>query len=125
MISSGVICVFIGMLLEMKTTEPYSPSARANASAKPVSSAGSSVGKMMRQNACQRFAPRLAAASSISESKSSSTGWTVRTTNGRPINVSATKTPSRVKEILIAGRCKWRCQSLLDENNWPIQPFSA
>ena len=28
------------MLLEMKTTEPYSPSARANASAKPVSSAG-------------------------------------------------------------------------------------
>ena len=40
MMSSGAISVFIGMLPEMKTTEPYSPSARANASAKPVSSAG-------------------------------------------------------------------------------------
>ena len=96
MISSGTIWVFIGMLLEMKTTEPYSPSARANASAKPVSSAGVSVGKMTRQKICQRPAPRLAAASSSSGSKSSSTGWMVRTMNGRPINVSATKTPSCV-----------------------------
>ncbi len=57
MMSSGTICVFIGMLLEMKTTEPYSPSARANASAKPVSSAGLNIGKITRQNVCQRFAP--------------------------------------------------------------------
>ena len=35
MISSGVISVFMGMLPAMKITEPYSPSARANASAKP------------------------------------------------------------------------------------------
>ena len=40
MISSGAISVRIGMLPEMKTTEPYSPTARANASAKPVSQAG-------------------------------------------------------------------------------------
>ena len=40
MMSSGVISVFIGMLPEMKTTEPYSPSARAKARAKPVSNAG-------------------------------------------------------------------------------------
>ena len=33
------------MLPEMKTTEPYSPMARAKASAKPVSSAGSDGGK--------------------------------------------------------------------------------
>ena len=43
----------------MKMTEPYSPSARANASAKPVSSAGVSIGKITRQKTCQRFAPRL------------------------------------------------------------------
>ena len=36
----------IGMLPAMKITEPYSPSARAKASAKPVSSAGSSVGRI-------------------------------------------------------------------------------
>ena len=38
---SGVISVFIGRLPEMKITEPYSPTARAKASVKPVSSAGS------------------------------------------------------------------------------------
>ncbi len=48
MMSSGAISVFIGMLPEMKTTEPYSPSARAKASAKPVSSAGKSVGRITR-----------------------------------------------------------------------------
>ena len=42
MMSSGAISVLIGMLPEMKTTEPYSPSARAKARAKPVSSAGQS-----------------------------------------------------------------------------------
>ena len=40
MISSGEISVRIGMLPEMNTTDPYSPIARANASAKPVSHAG-------------------------------------------------------------------------------------
>ena len=54
MISSGAISVFIGMLPEMKITEPYSPSARANASAKPVSIAGQSVGRITRANVCQR-----------------------------------------------------------------------
>ena len=34
----------------MKITEPYSPTARAKASVKPVSSAGSTVGRMMRRN---------------------------------------------------------------------------
>ena len=45
MMSSGTISVFIGMLPEMKTTEPYSPIARAKARAKPVSSAGATVGQ--------------------------------------------------------------------------------
>ena len=39
MIISGVISDTIGMLPAMKITEPYSPTARAKASAKPVSSA--------------------------------------------------------------------------------------
>ena len=40
MMSSGAISVRSGMFPEMKTTEPYSPSARANASANPVTAAG-------------------------------------------------------------------------------------
>ncbi len=66
MIRSGAISVFIGMLPAMKTTEPYSPIARANASAKPVSSAGESVGRITRRNVCSALAPSVAAASSIS-----------------------------------------------------------
>ena len=84
------------MLPAMKTTEPYSPSARANASVNPVSNAGRNIGSMTRQNVCQRLAPRLAADSSISTSKSSSTGCTVRTMNGNPMKVSAIRMPSRV-----------------------------
>ena len=41
------------MLPAMKTTEPYSPSARAKASAKPVSSAGAIAGSSTRRNVCQ------------------------------------------------------------------------
>ena len=41
MISSGRISVFIGMLPAMKITDPYSPTPRAKAKAKPVSQAGS------------------------------------------------------------------------------------
>ena len=43
-----------------------------------------------RVKLCQRLAPRQAAASSVSTSRSSSTGCTVRTTKGRPMNTSAT-----------------------------------
>ena len=96
MMSSGVMTVFIGILPAIKMTEPYSPRARANARAKPVSSAGVSIGRITRQKICQRLAPRLAAASSSSGSRSSRIGCTVRTMKGRPMNVSATKTPSRV-----------------------------
>ena len=114
-ISSGAISVFIGMLPAMKTTEPYSPTARAKARAKPVSSAGRIVGKITRRKVCQRPAPRLAAASSTSGSRSSRTGCSVRTTNGRPMNVSATTTPSGVKATLIPSGASQR----------PIQPLGA
>ena len=40
MISNEVISVFSGILPEINTTDPYSPSALAKANAKPVSSAG-------------------------------------------------------------------------------------
>ena len=48
MMRNGTISVFLGRLPEMKTTEPNSPSARANASEKPVRAAGPMAGKMMR-----------------------------------------------------------------------------
>jgi hypothetical protein len=50
MISSGVISVFIGIFPAIKTTEPYSPSARAKASAKPVKAAGRISGKITFTN---------------------------------------------------------------------------
>ncbi len=92
-ISSGRISVFIGRFPEMKITDPYSPIARAKARVKPVMRAGTSMGKMTRRKVVQRPAPRLAAASSNSPPRSSMTGCTVRTTKGKPMKVSAMKTP--------------------------------
>src|SRR5579875_1502040 len=79
----------------MNTTEPYSPRARAKAKAKPVSSGGIKGGNNTRRNVCQRLAPSVAAASSNSGSNSSSTGCTVRTTNGKPVKISTNTMPNR------------------------------
>ena len=57
-INSGAISDTLGRLPAMKITEPYSPTARANASANPVSSAGIRLGRMTRNTVCQRLAPR-------------------------------------------------------------------
>ena len=50
--TSGAISDLRGMLLEMKITEPYSPTARANASANPVMT----VGKKRRCNDADKCA---------------------------------------------------------------------
>ena len=42
----------------MKITEPYSPTARANARAAPVSIAGASDGRTTRASVCSRVAPK-------------------------------------------------------------------
>ncbi len=57
-----------------------------------------------RRRSAARLAPRLAAASSTSGSRLSSTGWSVRTTKGSPMNVRATATPSGVKATLTPQR---------------------
>ncbi len=90
-----------GRFPEMSTTEPNSPTARANARATPERIAGSRFGKTTRRKMAKRFAPSDAAASSISRSSSFSTGWTVRTTNGSVTNRSAITTETRVKATLI------------------------
>ena len=66
-ISSGAISDLNGMLPAMKITEPYSPTPRAKASAKPVSErrARSPAGDHAR-NVCSRVAPSVSAASSTS-----------------------------------------------------------
>ena len=79
----------------MSTTEPYSPMARANASAEPERTAGRIAGRTMRRNTVTPLAPSEVAASSASRSRTSSTGCTVRTTNGRVTNSNATTTPAR------------------------------
>jgi len=114
-ISKGAISDTIGMLPAMKITEPYSPTARASASAKPVSSAGRMLGRITRQKVCAREAPRLIAASSTSASRSCSTGSTVRTTKGRPMKVSASTTPAGVKATLMPSGSSQR----------PTQPLGA
>ena len=71
---TGVISDTMGMLPAMKITDPYSPIARAKAMAKPVRSAGMMVGRMTRRTVASLPAPRLAAASSSSASRSSRAG---------------------------------------------------
>jgi len=92
-ISSGRISVFIGRFPEMKITDPYSPMARAKARVKPVIKAGCSSGRITRRNTVQRPAPSVAAASSISDPRSSITGCNVRTTKGSPMKVRAMNIP--------------------------------
>jgi hypothetical protein len=71
-----------GRLPESRTSEPYSPIARAKESAAPAAIAGTRLGRTTRRKTCTRVAPSEAAASSTSGSSSSSTGCTVRTTKG-------------------------------------------
>ncbi len=104
MMSRGNISVFPGRLPEMKTTDPYSPRARAKARVVPVMRGGKIWGRVTRRKIFNRDAPRLAAASSWAGSSSSRTGCSVRTTKGRPIKVSARRTPSGVKATLIPKR---------------------
>ena len=93
--STGAISVLKGMLPDTKTTEPYSPMPRARARAKPVIVAGNRVGTITRRKVWKRVAPRQAAASSTSASRSTRIGCTVRTTKGRPMKVSTSTMANR------------------------------
>lgn len=79
-----------------KITAPNSPRLRVNDSATPATSAGESSGSTTLQKLCQRVAPSVSAASSYSGPNSSSTGCTVRTTNGMLVKAIATAIPSQV-----------------------------
>ena len=83
------------------TSEPYSEIARANDSAAPAAIAGTSEGSTIRRRIVSRPAPSDAAASSTSASSSASTGWTVRTMNGRVTKASARVTEVRVLATLM------------------------
>ena len=58
------------------------------------------LGRMIRRKTVKLLAPSERAASSISASSSSSTGWTVRTTKGRVTN-------SRAKRIAVLVKARW------------------
>ena len=70
--------------------------ARAKASAMPERIAGRRFGRTIRRKTVWPRAPSEAAASSISRSSSSSTGCTLRITNGSVSNSSASTTAVRV-----------------------------
>ena len=72
-------------------TAPISPTARANAIATPERMPGRMLGSTIRRKTVISRAPSERAASSICVSSSSSTGCTVRTTNG-----SVTKSSTRI-----------------------------
>src|SRR4051794_13681098 len=103
------------MLPATKITDPYSPSARAKASVKPVKIAGSRLGKITQRKICQRDAPSDDAASSTSASRLSKTGCTVRPTNGKLVKVS-TSTMARREYAPSMPR---------GTRNWPNQPVGA
>ena len=90
-----------GLLPMISTTEPNSPTARANASAAPDRIAGTRLGRMMRRKVVSGAAPSEAAACSISRSSSISTGCTARTTNGSVTNSSASATATCVNATLM------------------------
>src|ERR1700731_3915910 len=97
-ICKGAICDLPGIFPAMKITEPYSPIARAKANANPLSQAGKISGKITRRKMVDLLAPRLNAACSYSVSQSRRTGWTVRTTKGRPTNIRTSTIPILVFE---------------------------
>ena len=66
--------VLNGRLPVSRTSEPNSPTARANARPAPAMMAGARFGMMIRRNTVVRLAPSDSAACSISRSSSSSTG---------------------------------------------------
>ncbi len=80
----------------MKITAPNSPSERAKASEQPARKAGKIAGKMTERKMRRSDAPSVSAASSTSGPRSSRTGCTVRTTNGRLVNTIAMAMPSGV-----------------------------
>jgi hypothetical protein len=83
----------------MSTSEPISPTARANDSAAPDRIAGRRAGRMIRRKMVRFEAPSEAAASSAWRSSSARTGCTERTTNGSVMNSSATITMVRVNAM--------------------------
>jgi hypothetical protein len=94
-INSGVISDFIGILPLMKDDGAILPDGtRERHGNSRQESRPQFKGTMTARNVCQRLAPSVVAASSTSLSKSCSAGCTVRTTNGSPMKVSATTTPS-------------------------------
>ena len=113
MMRSGVIPVSYGVLPAMKTTLPYSPRLLANAMVNPATSAGKTSGMMTLQNICTRDAQNISAVSSYSPSIFSSTGWTLLTTNGIPMNTSATVIPTLVYAMSMPNFA----------NRLPVQPF--
>ena len=96
---SGTISVLPGMLPAIKMTEPYSPSVRASASAKPVRNAGATSGSVTRRKIVNGAAPSDAAACANSRGSVAITGCTVRTTNGSPTKASASTIPAGVYAI--------------------------
>jgi hypothetical protein len=87
-------------LPESSTSEPYSLIPRAKDRAAPAAIAGVSDGRITRRNVVSRLAPSDAAASSVSRSRVSSTGCTVRTTKGSVTNARARNTATRVLATL-------------------------
>ena len=72
------------------------PSERAKATVEPASHAGRIAGSTTRRKIAKGRAPSVIAACSSAGSRSSSTGWMARTTNGVEVKAMASVTPPSV-----------------------------
>lgn len=125
-IISEITSVSKGMLPEMKMMAPNSPRLRTNDKAMPLMSAGYSTGSTTRLKVCQPDAPRLAAASSYSGPRSSSTGCTERTTKGMVVNSMARTMPASVYETLMPnGSSSEPTQPLVAKSADKVSPATA
>jgi len=94
---TAAVCDLNGMLPATITIDPNSPIARAKLNSVPLIKGMASVGSTMRRKMVRPPAPSVAAASSCARSRSSSTGWMVRTTKGKVMKRSAKMMPGGAK----------------------------
>ena len=111
--ASGIVCVVPGKLPANVIVAPNSPSARAQASTAPATSAGRIAGSVTRRNVYQRDAPSVRDASSSRGSSWRSAASTVITRNGIATKVCATTTPAVVNGSVMPNQ---------SSRYWPTSP---
>src|SRR5918995_1850348 len=116
--------VLNGRFPASKTSEPNSPTARANASPPPAMIAGVKFGRMMRRKTVALPAPSDSAACSISRSSSSSTGYSSRTSTQAISVPKNALTITTISDAISVSLSAATASGLLTAFQKPSVPFS-